>query len=295
VKAKVTSIWGTNSHTSGFPKPTSAPLNDTEEYVAMCIAVKDQHKDLPEFLIHHYYHMGIRRFYLMDDGSEPPLSTIAEYGIPSTAITHKYYTPDHQNQVMQAAIYNECISQWRQNHTWFAFVDSDEFYDTPGKETLKEILQSFEGDESVGALAVNWRTHTSAGLLKRPQSVRKSFTTCITDLYSPSGVESDNMHIKSIVKSAYYIDPQSPHSFNLKDGAKLVGEDGQQVHSAPRRAPITRKRIGLHHYAVKSKEEYQEKIDRSNANRTPKDWGWWDHIEKEMSHEPCTEMTLYEP
>lgn len=32
-----------------------------DEYVAICLAIKDQRLDLPEFLIHHYHHLGIRR------------------------------------------------------------------------------------------------------------------------------------------------------------------------------------------------------------------------------------------
>lgn len=59
-----------------------------------------------------------------------------------------------------------------------AFIDSDEFIDTPGNEALHEVLESFEDDETVGALGVNWRMHSSAGLLTRPDSTRKAFMVC---------------------------------------------------------------------------------------------------------------------
>lgn len=68
------------------------PPPDYEEYMAICMAVKDQPMDLPEFFTHYYFHLGIRRFYIFDDGSEPPLST-ASYPIPSSAITWVYFQP----------------------------------------------------------------------------------------------------------------------------------------------------------------------------------------------------------
>jgi hypothetical protein len=299
VRAKAVSIWSNLKPSKNDPPlrtPTSAPLNETEEYVALCVAVKDQSKDLPEFFIHHYYHIGIRRFYIVDDGSNPPLETFTNYGIPREAITFKYWDPEEtKDRKMQPIFYNDCISNWGSKHTWMGFVDTDEFFDTPGPESLPEVLRSFEVNASVGALGVNWRTHTSGGLLTRPDSNRKSFTTCITDEAAPNGVASDNLHVKSIVKTSAYIDPESPHTFHLKDNAMTVGEHGDKIWDQPRRSPVTRDRIGLHHYGVKSREEYEEKIRRSNANKDAKGWWWWDHIEKEMPHVECLEMTLYDP
>ena len=47
---------------------------DVEEEVALCLAIKDEYHDLTEWLVHHYNHHGIRRFYIMDDGSHPKMS-----------------------------------------------------------------------------------------------------------------------------------------------------------------------------------------------------------------------------
>ena len=74
--------------------PPLAP-GDDEECVALCLAVKDQVEDLPEYFTHHYYHLGVRRFYIMDDGTDPPLSTAkgpGEWGIPDSAITFHFCT-----------------------------------------------------------------------------------------------------------------------------------------------------------------------------------------------------------
>lgn len=58
-----------------------------DEYLAVCLFVRDQAQDLVEFFQHHYYEMGIRRFYVMDDGSNPPMSHYMEkFGIPEEAV-----------------------------------------------------------------------------------------------------------------------------------------------------------------------------------------------------------------
>ena len=75
-----------------FTKTPYPPLppGDDEEYMSICIAVKNQHLDLLEWFPHYYYHHGIRRFYVMDDGSQPPISILPDYGIPRSAITFTY-------------------------------------------------------------------------------------------------------------------------------------------------------------------------------------------------------------
>jgi len=55
---------------------------------------------------------------------------------------------------MQMVFYTWCIERYRDNHKWIAFIDGDEFIETLGNETLREILEGLEDDESVGALGV---------------------------------------------------------------------------------------------------------------------------------------------
>lgn len=77
-----------------YQTTTQAPVPATiiregnhDEYLAICLYVKNQAQDLPEFFQHHYYEMGIRRFYVMDDGSDPPMSTyMGKFGVPEEAV-----------------------------------------------------------------------------------------------------------------------------------------------------------------------------------------------------------------
>ncbi|KAK8114317.1 hypothetical protein PG999_006386 [Apiospora kogelbergensis] len=314
-----------------------------DEYVAICLAVRDQGPDLQEFLHHHYYNIGVRRFYIMDDGSRPPLSSLgagdAYYGVPSAALTFVYYDEAARVHDMQHKVYDDCVHVWGANHTWMAFIDTDEFLDVLGaspspspavsssssllsylwpsssspkqapqdqprngttkgnegkSETLESILRELEPLPHVGALGVNWQLHTSNGRLTRAASVRAAYTECIYDDPAHQGAGSDNRHIKSIVRVRDYDRPLNPHKFALKQPPHpqpekvTVGEHNDTVVHFAFRQPITRDRLSLHHYAVKSRQEYEEKIMRSNAMSTPKGEGFWNPNPAEMGESRLT-------
>ncbi|KAK8138265.1 hypothetical protein PG984_001645 [Apiospora sp. TS-2023a] len=344
---------GSDDHASSALSTASANTDpdaqqqSRDEYVAICLAVRDQGPDLPEFLQHHYYNIGVRRFYLMDDGSRPPLSALGAdgaYGVPAEALTFVYYDESARVHDMQHKVYNDCVHVWGANHTWMAFIDADEFLDVLGaspppppvpskpassllssfwpfsssslptkqmnssstqngttetdggdggsgeRETLESILRELEPVPHVGALGVNWQMHTSNGRLTRAESVRAAYTECIYDDPAHEGEGSDNKHIKSIVRVRDYERPINPHKFTLKGQQVTVGEHRDAVAHFAFRQPITRDRLSLHHYAVKSRQEYEEKVMRSNAMSAPKDEGFWNHVEHDLPHVECKDM-----
>ncbi|OBT73177.1 hypothetical protein VF21_07913 [Pseudogymnoascus sp. 05NY08] len=286
--------------TTIIPTPSSvAPFDDgdTTEHVAICLAIKDQYADLTEWLTHHYHHIGIRRFYLMDDGSSPALATLNYSAfVDPKAITHRYYHPALHVRYQQLASYNDCIRLFGHKHKWIAFIDADEFLHVYGNETLLDILKPYDDDETVGAFGINWQIHTSGGLLTRPPSTRKGFTRCIEDQdpNHPPTVGTENEHIKVLVKPPFSLGPDSPHKFKLKPGARTVGEDGDTVDRFAWRVPITRNRVALHHYATRSREEYEAKISRGNGMGDPKGWDWWKHVEA-IGTEECLELAVLDP
>lgn len=79
-------------HHGETAEPTIIRDGDHDEYLAFCLFAKNQAADMVEWFQHHYYEMGIRRFYVMDDGSDPPLSTyMDDYGIPPEAVDFIHY------------------------------------------------------------------------------------------------------------------------------------------------------------------------------------------------------------
>lgn len=208
----------------------------------------------------------------MDDRSSPSLESFEDYVIPRSALTFRYFTPETRVAHMQAYMYDQCHSRFGTRHTWIGHLDVDEFLeivDKPGT-SMAEFLQGYE---EYGAFGVQWITHNSNGIIKPALSVRSAFTSCIYDGPTADGGVSDNRHIKSFVQTKYFSGTESPHSFFLNESMYNVGENRDRVTFAFRE-PITRDKIALHHYGLKSKQEYEEKIMRSNGYDDPKTWDW---------------------
>jgi hypothetical protein len=104
--------------------------------------------------------------------------------------------------------------------------------------------------------------------------------------------------VKSFVRKKYCKSNFIPNIFYTTHGAVTVGEDGNTWEGTGNRAwrePIIRIRIALHHYAVKSREEYEEKMERSKIIESGKtDWNWIDYVDAH-AHTPCPQMAQYEP
>lgn len=277
-----------------------APWDDGDiaEDVAICLAIKDQYADLAEWLVHHYNHHRIRRFYIMDDGSKPPLSE-RDYSkiIDPRAITHRYYLPKLRSLFPQMQVYDECMRLYGHNHKWMGFLDVDEFLEAKTPYTLHSMLQDLEHNHTVGALAVNWKMHSSNNLLHRPNNTtRKSYTSCLSEDPMDHGEEwgSSNQHVKVFVKTGAFLKPLGPHRMELHEGLITVGEHGDEVTRKAWRVPATKDKLAIHHYGLKSREEFEEKMQRGNGMNDPKGEAFWEEQESQ-AREDCFEMAQYEP
>lgn len=286
-----------NTSTTAFPP---LPPADDQEYVSLCLAIKDQPADLDEFLAHYYYHHGIRRFYVMDDGSDPPLSYTPNFGtppfaVPRSAVTFTYIprVPDRP-QPFQHIIYADyCIRNFGDRHSWMGFFDSDEFLEMRREITLVDWLQQWEKNDTVGALSVNWITHNSAGQQQRPQSgSRKGFGRCVVDRPDDRNANRENSHVKSFAKTAMFDGVNSVHNMRTAYGTFSVGEKGDECQI--KRFPITHDVWALHHYSVKSREQFLEKQQRGSPNNHHAAGEFWDRIEGADDYE-CPELVAYMP
>lgn len=277
-----------NVSLSAYP---ALPPGDTNEYVALCVVVKDMPGDLAEFFIHHYHHHGIRRFYLYDDASKIPLNETADYGIPRSAVTYTYIPTDpNRPEDFMGMIYRDyAMKLYRDIHTWMGFIDIDEYLEMKQGKTLVSWLREWETHDDVGSVAVNWIQHNSAGLISRPaQSNRKAFDQCLTD-----EDWAENSHTKSFVRTKYFEGANNPHNMATKEGTGTVGEHGDGT--GVKRAPITHDIWALHHYSVKSYEQFLEKQQRGSASGNGPDK---DHHFDDINNAPsyhCPEMGRYYP
>lgn len=274
------------------------PHEFTEEeadYFAVCTGNKDQPVDLQEFFRHYYHHMGVRHFYIGDDGSIPPLSTFEYPGVPKESLHFRYYTPEDRVVGMQPKMYNDCAKDSNGRHTWMAFIDEDEFLEmTDPNVRIHDFLKGFEDE---GALGVNWQMHGSSGRKELSvQDDRQIFLNCFPSPATNVAEEcNDNVHIKTISNLKYLDRVLGPHTLACKPGKTTVGEHHDILGESPWRTPSTTDHIRLHHYVVRSEEEFAKKAMRGNGMDSPKTWGWWNYTEK-CAVQACGEtISLYRP
>ncbi|PSC75223.1 hypothetical protein C2E20_2025 [Micractinium conductrix] len=266
-------------------------------YLAGCLVVKDQHEDLPDWLDYHAW-LGFSHFYVMDDGSDPPLDKLLKPYIRLSGhgrarrglVTHRrlgnatHLAADiasrtcqsielHARQVMA---YSLCLHTYGHRHRFMSFFDADEYLvirggahcevtsSVDGTPDLPPLLRDYEG---YGALAVTWRMFGSNGHLTRQPHVLSAYTSCL------DAKALVNSHIKTIANTARTTRMTGPHTAHYAPGFSAVTASRQKVQ--PEGHPFAPEpdstRLALHHYVLKSRSEYEEKMARSNAMDAPKD------------------------
>jgi hypothetical protein len=257
----------------GCCRPISAryhpPAGQDNAYVAMCLVVKNQNADLPEWVQYHSY-IGVRKFYIYDHGSTPPAFQSLQRYIQTGLVEYKYYVGHHSGAVIPRLFENtgqgygfaECINSAKHRHRWLAFIDADEFLVIKDPEISKQNINNFLADfEAHPGLAVNWVTFGSAGHLTRPTgSTLTQYTKCFP------GSHKNELHIKTIANTAFLTGINSnPHYFSFAHGKLPVTENLEPVPAA-HSARHSSNRIALHHYTVKSLEDYKKKVKRGGGS-----------------------------
>ncbi|PSC75466.1 hypothetical protein C2E20_1036 [Micractinium conductrix] len=243
-------------------------------YLAACAIIKNQHKDLPEWLEYHKW-LGVSQFYIMDDGSDPPLDSVLQPYIQQGWVTHRLvgnhtalaqrmqnrtcaaFAPDKP----QISAYNLCLQDYGHLHQWMSFTDADEFLVlTDGTPDLPTLLRDYE---SYGGLGANWKIFGSSGHLTRQPFALRAYTRCMPANYHK------NRAVKTIGNMAYTAHVHGPHSIRAAPDHPVVTASGGVVKDAI--APTADySRLALLHYQLKSRAEFEQKRKRGDPMSTGK-------------------------
>jgi len=224
------------------------------KYLSVVAVLKDERPNLEEWLDFHLS-VGVEHFYLYDNGSSDGSTEVLHPYIKSGKVTYSYNTMD----MCQLACYYNALTAYRDQSTWMAFIDLDEFLFAPGGD-LKTRLKDFEG--KAPGIAVNEVFFGSNGHESRP-------TGGVLLNYTKRG-EEINKHVKTICQPQFTVAPAfNPHSFYYMQGTAVneLGEPCQGAFNEPGTADIFR----INHYWVKSKEEYRAKLERGRADVPSRD------------------------
>lgn len=127
-------FWSTN-----FGSPEASNVADSKsqnggESVAFCVLAKDE-LDLYEWIDYHR-RLGVSKFYLLDEHSDPPLSSQIPNFIDSGLVHYEKYSYFWSNTLhflgfatknhLRVA-FDECLRKHGHKHDWIGFFDADEF------------------------------------------------------------------------------------------------------------------------------------------------------------------------
>jgi hypothetical protein len=160
----------------------------------------------------------------------------------------------------QVALYDRCLARWGARHTFMAFIDTDEFIVLrDGTPDIPTLLKDYMAH---GGVVINWEVFGSGNLQLHPKgNAMMSYSRC-----SPRN-HSENRHVKSVVRPACTLESSTdPHHFFYRDSPECVpvSTRHEPVPGPKSKAPVL-ERWALYHYAVKSVDDFQQKMLRGSG------------------------------
>jgi hypothetical protein len=275
----------------------------TRAYLSICAIFKDEAPYLPEWIEFHRL-VGVEQFFLYDnlsaDGGREVLEPWTRAGLVTVSDCSMPL-----GQGGQSWAYADALERARGRTRWLAFIDLDEFLFSPGQMPLPEVLRAYEEYPGV---VVNWQVYGSSGLTARPDEL---VIECFLMRARTQWVR--NRRVKSVVDPTRAVRPIGPHFFEYADGALAVTENHEPVgmiehrswtrrmrrdlarlplieadpyavrHSSVDRVSV--RRLRLNHYAVRSRQEFEQKTARHGSSRiAPRYFAYHDRNEV---HDPA--------
>ena len=238
---------------------------DKDLFMYNLAAVTLVHNEAPYIAEWIDYHLlaGVDHFLIYDnDGNDDLKEKLTPY-IEKNLVT----LIDYPKKNRQLEAYNDSLRYFKFFCRYMAFIDVDEFiFPQDGKlidEVVDEILSR---DEHSAGLAVNLHVFGSNNLDAADYNigVLERFTRRAEDNWAPLNGElkSGNAAFRTIANPRRIkLFADNPHNPVYLEDYFGVNEDGGRVNSTFN-FPVTDKKIFINYYAVKSREEYLQKIHR---------------------------------
>lgn len=255
--------------------------------VGICLVVKDEHIDIEEWLDYHAY-IGVDTVYLYDDQSTPPMKDILGPYIASGYVVYHHTRGEkglgiNYKSSVQYNAQNDCLTSYRDDNDWLAFIDSDEYIvvhdDFP---SLKNFLARYT---DVPVVYINWILFAPGDIQERKtvgEGVLRTYDKCLPLDHVK------NRAVKPIGNCKYVVEISDPHNV-LYNKSLSPGVNGNGDLAMPDDAYIKNPdhdSIALYHYMFKSVEHAHLKFQKSASGvyKTPT---YFNRIQ-EAATERCT-------
>ena len=236
--------------------------------LAVVTIIKNEAPYVKEWLDYHLL-AGADHFYIYDNDSTDNLKDILQPYIYAGTVTYIFYP----GKVRQMEAYNDAAKRFRFFCRYMTWIDADEFVFPKSKTTIPEVVDEIlTSNPDACAVAANILTFGSNKQDKADytRGVLERFTRRAENNWSPPAewnhdVKAGNAHISTIAnprRVKVFCTPHAPYYFT---NCFAVNEKGKPCNDVSN-FPVLTKKISMHHYHTKSREEYQIKIQRGNAD-----------------------------
>lgn len=239
--------------------------------LAICAIARNEASYIEEWIAFHR-RQGVTLFRIYDNASLDGTSEVCRaQGVE--LIYWNDVSSDFDQQ--QTAAYLDGARQMAGRAAWVGFIDIDEFIFGRYGRTLAKTLAMMPA--GVGAVAVQQRVFGSGGQITRVAGgVVERFIHC-----APLD-HSEHLWFKTIARPDHVDGFDSVHSVVLRAGSYVM-QDGSPLVRKPGQYQSSRHAaegaIGLHHYMLKSLEEFRQKqikwVDRGIPGRLDDSYFLW--------------------
>jgi hypothetical protein len=225
------------------------------ERVALCGIVRNEIRSVVEWLAH-YKALGFTDFLIYDNSSTDGTSDVLRVLDEAGEVVHLDW-PHEVGARPQRLAYEH--ARKHSDADWLAFFDADEFLLLHRDASIGGFLSRFAAD--VSAIAVNWIVFGSGGQeAYSALPVTERFTDAL-----PAGA-AENRTVKAIGRRQR-LSGTGIHRVAVAEGRYVTPSGGDAVFDGLTAAVAPELSVAaLHHYAVKSLEEFGEKRARGHAN-----------------------------
>lgn len=242
-----------------FRQPPSMDPEMTTNTV--CLIAKNEAPYLVEWIAH-YLALGFDKLVIYDNGSIDSTARVIQTCADLEPGIELRPWPDRPGHAAQNIAYADALA--RADTDWIAFFDADELLVLNQHDSIQEFLDRYPAN--AGAIGINWLMFGSGGetsYRKELQAVR--FRMCSFD-----------QHIKTIARVSVATPPPSSipiaHRVGLREGVYYTDVVEELVFwTAAHSKTFSYECAQLHHYFVRSTEEFRWKIDRGRATKVPGD------------------------
>ncbi|MBA3237583.1 MAG: glycosyltransferase family 92 protein [Parachlamydiaceae bacterium] len=222
----------------------SAQIRPYRYDFAVCAIFQNEAPYLKEW-IEYYKILGAQHFYLYNNFSEDHYLDVLQPYIDDGIVELVDWEVPIFQYFGQKRAYMNAINKTQGIVKWLAILDIDEFIVPKQNDTIPEFLSDFD-QEGIAGIGINWQMFGTSFVQKIEEG------QLLTEMLTLKAQEdhNENIHIKSIVRPEYVVEPPHVHNFHYKSGYFQVNANMEQF-DGPRAPYIAVDKIQINHYWTK--------------------------------------------